>query len=122
MDPEKSILNRCQEIEYLGFVINSIKNDSSLTPAKEQKILLLFVKVLAEQAGSRFTTEQARIRQVVQLLGSFSNSFIAMPYGKLCYRSLDRCKTKYLVISKENFDESNARFQGSNPGYLMLET
>ena len=62
MDPEKSILNRCQEIEYLGFVINSIKNDSSLTPAKEQKILLLFVKVLAEHAGSRFTTEQARIR------------------------------------------------------------
>ena len=74
-------------------------------------MLSLCVKLLA--------TEQAPIRQVAQLLGIFSSSFIAVPYGKLYYRSLERCKTKSLV--KGDFDK-NARFQGSNPRYLMVET
>ena len=69
----------------------------SLIPAKKQEILSLCVKLLA--------TEQAPIRQVTQLLGTFSSSFIAVPYGKLYYRSLERCRTKSLVISEENFDK-----------------
>ena len=95
--PEKSTFNPCQEIEYLGFVINSINMTVSLTPAKKQKILPLCVKLL--------TTEQAPIRQVAQLLGTFSSSFIAVPFGKLYYRSLEGCKTKSLVISKWTFDQ-----------------
>ena len=94
---EKSTFNPCQEIEYLGFVINSINMTVSLTTAKKQKILLLCVKLL--------TTEQAPIRQVAQLLGTFSSSFIAVPFGKLYYRSLQGCKTKFLLISKGNFDQ-----------------
>ena len=69
----------------------------SLTPAKKQKRLSLCVKL--------FATEQVPIRHGAQLLGAFSSSFIAVPYGKLYYRSLERCKTKSLVISKGNFDE-----------------
>ena len=95
--PEKSTFNSCQEIKYLQFAINSIKMSVSLIPAKKQEILSLCVKLLA--------TEQAPIRQVTQLLGTFSSSFIAVPYGKLYYRSLERCRTKSLVISEENFDK-----------------
>ena len=69
----------------------------SLTPVNKQKILLICVKLLA--------TEQAPIRPVAQLLETFFSSFIGVPYGKLCYRSLERCKTKFLVISKGNFDK-----------------
>ena len=58
----------------------------SLTPAKKQKILLLCLKLLV--------TEQVPIRQVAPLLGTFASSFTAVPYGKLCYRSLERCKIK----------------------------
>ena len=65
--------------------------------AKKQKILLLCVKLLS--------TEQAPIRQVGQLLGTFSSSFIGVPYGKLYYRFLERSKAKSLIISKGNFDK-----------------
>ena len=67
----------------------------SLTPAKKQKTLSLCLKLLV--------TEQAPIRQVAPLLETFSSSFTAVPYGKLYYRSLERCKQSFLVISKGNF-------------------
>ena len=92
-----STFNPCQEIEYLGFVISSVKVTISLTPANKQKILSLCVKLLA--------TEQAPIRQVAQLFVTFSSSFIAVPYGKLYCKSLERCRTKSLVIFKGNFDK-----------------
>ena len=92
-----STFNPCQEIEYLWFVISSVKVTVSLTPAKEQKILWLCVKFLA--------TEQTPIRQAAQLFGTFSISFIAVPYGKLYYKSIERCRAKSLVISKGNFDK-----------------
>ena len=97
INPEKSTFNFCQEIEYLGFVINSMKVIVSLTPAKKQKILSLCVKLRP--------TEQPPVRQVAQLLGTLYSSFIAVPYGKLHYRSLERFKTKSLVISEGNFDK-----------------
>ena len=70
----------------------------SLTPAKKQNILSLCVKLLA--------VEQTPIRQVAQLLGTFSSSFIELPHSKLYYRPLETCKTKSLVI---------------NPRYLKVE-
>ena len=50
-------------------------------------------------------TEQAPIRQVTQLLGTFSRSFITLLYGKLYYRSVERFKRKTLVIYKGYFDK-----------------
>ena len=50
-------------------------------------------------------TEQAPIRQVTQLLGTFSRSFIILPYGKLYYRSVERFKRKTMVICKGYFDK-----------------
>ena len=95
--PEKSTFNPCQENEYLDFVINSIEMTVSLTPAKKQNILSICVKLLA--------IEQTPIRQVAQLLETFSSSFNEVPYGKLYYRPLERCKTKSLVLFEGSFDK-----------------
>ena len=38
-------------------------------------------------------------------MGTFSSGFIAVPYGKLYYRYLERYKTKPLVNSEGNFDK-----------------
>ena len=78
--PEKSTFNTCQEIKYLGFLINSIKMTVLLIP--DEKILPLCVKFLA--------TEQVPERQVAQLLRHFSRSSITVPYGKLYNRSPER--------------------------------
>ena len=94
--PSKSILFPCQEIEYLGFIINSINITLTLTLVKKQKILLLFDKTLS--------SPQVKIRKLSQLLGKFSNNFIAVPQGNLYYRSLQINKTNALMINKVNFD------------------
>ena len=94
--PSKSILFPCQEIEYLGFIINSINITLTLTLVKKQKIVLLFDKILS--------SPQVKIRKLSQLLGKFSNSFIAVPQGKLYYRPLKINKTNALMINKGNFD------------------
>ena len=78
-------------------MINLIEMTVSLTPAKKQNILSLCVKLLA--------VEQTPIRQVAQLLGTFSSSFIELPHSKLYYRPLETCKTKSLVIFEGNFDK-----------------
>ena len=58
--------------------------------------MLLFDKILS--------SPQVKIRKLSQLLGKFSNSFIAVPQGKLYYRPLKINKTNALMINKGNFD------------------
>ena len=93
--PSKSILFPCQEIEYLGFIINSTNMTLTLTLVKKQKNLLLCDEV--------FSSLQVKIRKVSLLPGKFSSSFIAVPQGKLYYRSLEIKKTSALKINKGNF-------------------
>ena len=82
----------CQEIEYLGFIINSPNITLTLTLIKEQKIVLLCDEILS--------SPHVKVRNVSQLLGKFSSSFIAVPQGKLYYRSLEMNKTSTLKSSK----------------------
>ena len=95
--PSKSILFPCQEIEYLGFIINSTNVTLTLTPVKRQKILVLCDEILS--------SAYVKIMKVLQLLGKFSSSFITVPQGKLYYRSLEINKTSALKINKGNFDK-----------------
>ena len=88
----KSVLFPCQEIEYLGFAINSTNMTLTLTLIKKQKILLLCDEILSNP--------HVKIRRVSQLLGKFSSSFIAVPQGKLYHRSLEINKTSTLKINK----------------------
>ena len=95
--PSKSILFPYQEIEYLDFAINSTNMTSTLTLVKKQKNLLIFDQIL--------TSPHVKIREVSQLLGKFSSSFIDVSQGKLYYRTLEINKTSALKINKGNFDK-----------------
>ena len=95
--PSKSILFPYQEIEYLDFGINSTNMTSTLTLVKKQKNLLICDQIL--------TSPHVKIREVSQLLGKFSSSFIDVSQGKLYYRTLEINKTSALKINKGNFDK-----------------
>ena len=95
--PSKSILFPYQEIEYLDFAINSTNMTSTLTLVKKQKNLLICDQIL--------TSPHVKIREVSQLLGKFSSSFIDVSQGKLYYRTLEINKTSALKINKGNFDK-----------------
>ena len=69
----------------------------SLTTIKKQKLLSFCDELLSVQ--------KTTIRKLAQLLGKFSSSFIAVTFGKLHYRSLERCKTNELKLNKGNFDK-----------------
>ena len=86
--PPNSIFFPCQEITYLGLFINSTSMTLIPTLEKKQKIILLCDKILS--------SPHVKIRKVSQLLGKFSSSFIAVPLGKLYYRSLEISKTSAL--------------------------
>ena len=78
--PSKSALFSSQEIEYLGFIINSTNMKLTLTLIKKQKIVSLCDEILS--------SSHVKIRKFSQLVGKFSSSFIAAPQGKLCYSSI----------------------------------
>ena len=98
--PEKSVFVPSQEIEYLGFIINSVTMTVSLTIEKKNKIFDLCQKVLLKESVS--------IRLVSKLLGKFTSSFQAIKYGQPHYHDLERLKTKALKINKGNFDKKTS--------------
>ena len=49
--PEKSTFNPCEEIEYLRFVINSVKMRVSLTPAKKTKNTITLYQITCYRTG-----------------------------------------------------------------------
>ena len=97
---EKSVFVPSQEIEYLGFIINSVTMTIRLTTEKKRKTFDLCQEVLLKESVS--------IRLVSKLLVKFISSFQAIKYGKLHYRDLERIKTKALKINKDNFDKKTS--------------
>jgi len=94
--PDKSDFCPTQVIEYLGFIINSQTMTISLTLKKKEKLKELCISILSKS--------KLLIRDVARLLGNFSASFIAVTYGKLHYRDLEREKILALRNNKGNFD------------------
>ena len=69
----------------------------TLILVKKQKVILLCDEILSCQ--------HVKIRKVTQLREEFFSSFIAVPLGKLYYRSLEIKKTNALKINNEDFDK-----------------
>ena len=69
----------------------------SLPDVKKEKIKLLCSEILEDEC--------LKIRTVAKLLRKFTNSFPAVPFGKLHYRYLEREKIQALKLSKSNFDK-----------------
>ena len=98
LHPEKSVFIPVQIIEYLGFVINSISMIITLTEKRKKRIKNLCNTLLSQ--------EHCIIRDVAKLLGYFSSSFVAVRFGKLHYRNLERNKIAALQRNQGNFDAS----------------
>lgn len=98
--PEKSTFLPSQQIEFLGFVINSVTMTVSLTVSKKEAI--------KEMCSLALSMELSTIRFIAKILGKFSSSFIAVPLGKLHYRKLERHKSQALKLNRGNFDKKIA--------------
>lgn len=94
----KSCLSPTQEIEFIGFIINSIAMSVRLTQAKMDAIKELCITILNKS--------QPSIREVAKLIGKFTSSFPGVRFGGLHYRNLERCKTFFLRIRQGDFDKN----------------
>lgn len=94
---EKSEMVPSQVMEYLGFIIDSVNMSIRITPDKVSNISELCREALA--------SENISIREVARLLGKFASCLIAVRFGKLHYRNLERCKVLALSKSRGNFDK-----------------
>ena len=94
--PDKSEFIPSQVIEYLGFVIDSRSMTVSLTSSKKKKVKDMCISLLSKEKPS--------IREVARVLGNFSASFVAVTFGKLHYRNLERDKIFALRKNMGKFD------------------
>lgn len=76
--PDKSILKPTQEIEFLGFWINSLTMTVRLPTTKATKVQSACQELL--------DSNQATIRNVAHVLGVLVSSLPAVQYGALYYR------------------------------------
>ena len=82
--PQKSVLIPTQEMEFLGFLLNSINMTIRLPPVKAERVRLACQSLLDK---SKMT-----IREVAQVIGLMVSSFPAVQFGELYYRALERNK------------------------------
>ena len=79
----KSILNPTQEIEFPGFVFNSLTMTISVTKGKTEAIV----------SKIRFLENKSpTIKELASVTGSFISLFVAIPFGKFHYRALKMIK------------------------------
>lgn len=95
--PEKSMLTPSQRIECLGFIIDSREMIVSLTEKRKARVI--------ELCKSVCSVKRPTIRQVAQLIGTFTSCFPAVKYGPLHYRDLELEKISILKSSNRNFDK-----------------
>ncbi|XP_067682740.1 uncharacterized protein [Haliotis asinina] len=93
---EKSKLVPTQEIEFLGFVLNSVFMTIRLAPEKAQRVKLE-CSVLSDK-------QYARIQEVAHVIGLLVSSFPGVQYGQLHYRELEQAKTVALKRVCGNYD------------------
>ena len=93
---DKSVLAPVQQIEYLGFLLNSSSMTITLTEARKQKL-----RSACEQA---LYQEYIIIRNLAKLIGIMVSCFTAIPYGKLYYRDLDNLKSQALKMNGYKWD------------------
>ena len=91
----KSILKPTQQIEILGFIIDSTKMTVTISKDKMTAITNKIKKLMA----ATFPT----VRRLASVIGSVIFLFPAVPLGKLHYRALEKDKTVALKKESENF-------------------
>ena len=92
INPEKSVIVPSQTIEFLGFVIDSVRMTVTLTARKMEKIKSLCLSFL--RPGKLFT-----IRQVASFIGKLVSAFPGVEFGPLHYRHLTADKEYHLTLN-----------------------
>ena len=92
----KSVTCPSQELEHLGFVLNSVDMTVSLPTRKVDNLIRKCKHALN---AVRFT-----IRELAELIGILVSSFTAVEFGRLHYRHLEAVKVQALKGSAGNFD------------------
>ena len=103
--PDKSVLKPTQEIEFLGYLINTVTMMISLPLRKVEKI----------EADSRrlLDNPSTTVREVASLLGQYVATAEAVPYATLHYRALERDKNKAIKYHRGDFDKTMTLSEGA---------
>ena len=94
--PEKSSIVPSQEVQILGFTINSTTMLISLTPSKRDNLLADITGLCAR--------DKFPIRVLAALIGKLVAAFPAVQYGPLYYRKLEENKQLSLARSSGKYD------------------
>ena len=93
---EKSLLQPCQKLAFLGFILDSVNMKVFLTADKREKIILACQQLLKKSVTS--------IREVAHVIGLLVSSLPAVQYGPLYYRSLEIDKNTALQQNNGNYE------------------
>ena len=96
--PTKSSLIPTQELEFLGFLLNSISMTVCLTPKKISKLIAMCEKYSRLRA---FT-----IREIASLIGTLVGTFPGVELGPLYYRNLEYDKDAALRSACGNYEHT----------------
>ena len=92
---EKSILEPCQNLDYLGFVVDSLRLTLSLPPEKVAKIKKACQNLLKK--------DTVVVRDLAKLIGQMTASLLAVLPAPLHYRHLQMLRTKGL-LKNQNYE------------------
>jgi len=93
---EKSALEPTQNLEYLGFLIDSQKMTLSLPDRKVQDLINMCHSILREKSVT--------VRQLSKLIGKLNASVMAVLPAPLHYRHLQMQKSRELLKANLNYD------------------
>lgn len=88
---KKSVLVPTQVIEFLGFIINTVRMSVSLSSSKIEHVVSMCETAL--------TKRRITVRFLAKLIGTFLALKPAVPLCEAHYRDLERLKLKHLIIS-----------------------
>jgi hypothetical protein len=96
----KSVQVPTQQIEYLGFLINSRSMTVALPTDKRQRL----TKALRRNINVLKDQRPITIREAARLIGLLVSSTLATKYGKAHYRSLEEAKLEALQAANFRYD------------------
>ena len=94
--PAKSVLVPTQELEFLGFLLNSISMSVHLPPRKATYVRQACEDLLHQHNPT--------IREVAHVIGLIVSSFPGVQYGELYYRYLEQDKIQALQDNRGDYD------------------
>ena len=96
VNKQKSVLQPCKRIEFLGFIIDSSSMQISLPERR--------VHAIVRSCRNLRVTPNAKIRQICHVIGLMVSSEVAVPYGSIFRRDLEILKNACLLDNPDNFD------------------